>query len=198
MGPNRPKSWLRCSISPQWRKLAAIDICETIPIGLMSPLREDDAHYYVMEVLQRSAKRLKVATVGTGAKHPCRFGWLLDKSSIWARSTAPLPSIAPSTNIRLGRRVLPTTLGQPPIRRLVGALTAVWTGNEMINWGAGWSVGDTDTGGRYNPTTDDWTLITTTNAPSPRSDHTAVWTGSEMIIWGSNDGFSGMNTGGKI
>src|SRR5438132_1524869 len=56
--------------------------------------------------------------------------------------------------------------------------TAIWTGSEMIVWG-GDSVtgGDTsifNTGGRYNPITDTWTAISTTNAPAARSSHTAV------------------------
>ena len=41
-----------------------------------------------------------------------------------------------------------------------------------------------NTGGRYNPSTDTWTAISTTNAPDAREDHTAVWTGSQMIVWG--------------
>src|SRR5882724_4858016 len=61
--------------------------------------------------------------------------------------------------------------------------TAVWTGSEMIVWG-GYTFGDLNTGGRYNPSTDSWTATSTTNAPSIRRGHTAVWTGSEMIIWG--------------
>jgi N-acetylneuraminic acid mutarotase len=46
---------------------------------------------------------------------------------------------------------------------------------------------------------DDWTAISTTDAPDGRIDYTAVWTGSEMIVWG---GFNGsppyfLNTGGR-
>jgi hypothetical protein len=47
------------------------------------------------------------------------------------------------------------------------------------------------TGGRYDPSTDNWTATSTTNAPDIRSGHTAIWTGSEMIVWGGtrlNDG----------
>jgi N-acetylneuraminic acid mutarotase len=64
--------------------------------------------------------------------------------------------------------------------------TAIWTGSEMIVWGgAGASSGTiTNTGARYNPITDIWTPITTTDAPLPRCNHTAIWTGSEMIVWG--------------
>ncbi len=53
-----------------------------------------------------------------------------------------------------------------------------------------------NTGSRYNPSTDNWTTTSTTNAPSARGYHTAVWTGSEMIIWGGNDG-NQSNSGGR-
>jgi N-acetylneuraminic acid mutarotase len=64
--------------------------------------------------------------------------------------------------------------------------TAVWTGSEMIVWGGcnGEPCTPLNTGGRYNPTTDNWTATSMANAPSARDYHTAVWIGSEMIIWG--------------
>ena len=71
---------------------------------------------------------------------------------------------------------------------------AVWTGSEMIVWGASGSL---NTGGRYNPSTNSWTATSTTNAPDGRDGHTAVWTGSEMIVWGGSDGSNVVNTGGR-
>jgi N-acetylneuraminic acid mutarotase len=76
--------------------------------------------------------------------------------------------------------------------------TAVWTGTEMIVWG-GWysdglSIHILNSGGRYNPATDNWTRTTLINAPSRRRSHTAVWTGTEMIVWG---GDTPGNTGGR-
>ena len=67
--------------------------------------------------------------------------------------------------------------------------TAVWAGSTMIVWGgstclAPFNCEPSDTGGRYDPNTDNWTATSTTNAPEARSNHTAVWTGSEMIVWG--------------
>ena len=55
----------------------------------------------------------------------------------------------------------------------------------MIVWG-GTGGGGLNTGGRYNPTSNSWTAVTTTGAPAARYRHTAVWTGSEMIIWGGS------------
>src|SRR5581483_1579988 len=70
---------------------------------------------------------------------------------------------------------------------------AVWTGTEMIVWGA---TADT-TGGRSDPATNSWTATSDINAPSVRGLHTAVWTGTEMIIWGGIDLTGATNTGGR-
>ncbi len=80
--------------------------------------------------------------------------------------------------------------------------TAVWTGTEMIVWGgqSGTSAFDVNTGGRYNPSTDSWTAISTgTGVPAARSEHSAVWTGTQMIIWGGKPsvGSSDFNSGGR-
>jgi N-acetylneuraminic acid mutarotase len=77
--------------------------------------------------------------------------------------------------------------------------TAVWTGSEMIVWGG--DNGDLppalNTGGRYNPISDNWVPTSTTNAADPRSSHTAVWTGSEMIVWGGLGSLFNLNSGGR-
>jgi N-acetylneuraminic acid mutarotase len=77
--------------------------------------------------------------------------------------------------------------------------TTVWTGTEMIVWGGqGPNASAINTGARYNPATDTWTPITTTNAPSARFYHSAVWTGTEMIVWGGvADGFVGLIDGAR-
>jgi N-acetylneuraminic acid mutarotase len=65
----------------------------------------------------------------------------------------------------------------------------------MIVWG-GLAA---NSGGRYNPVTDNWVSTSTINAPIARAGHTAVWSGSEMIVWGGfpPSGGSYFNTGGK-
>ncbi|MBZ5637627.1 MAG: hypothetical protein LAO51_02600 [Acidobacteriia bacterium] len=69
--------------------------------------------------------------------------------------------------------------------------SAVWTGHTMVVWGGYWSDGTTtyllDTGGRYDPSADTWTPISTAGAPSPRFGHAAVWTGAAMVVWGGHD-----------
>ena len=93
----------------------------------------------------------------------------------------------------------PTSAANAPEGRQ--AYTAVWTGTEMIVWG-GWNSNGfrffvLNSGGQYNPTTDNWTPTTLTNAPAARRWHTAVWTGSEMIVWGGDLESPVTNTGGR-
>jgi len=89
-----------------------------------------------------------------------------------------------------------TTTNAPSVRY---HHTAVWTGTEMIVWG-GYYKDSTDhplnTGGRYDPTADNWTTTSIVNAPAARSGHTAVWTDSEMIVWGGAGNTIYLNTGG--
>jgi hypothetical protein len=92
-----------------------------------------------------------------------------------------------------------TLVGAPPGR---GGHTAVWTGSEMIVWGGmnggnGWR---TNTGGRYEPETDQWLPLPMENVPGPRIGHTAVWTGTEMIVWGgtlNQSIYGATDTGGR-
>lgn len=79
--------------------------------------------------------------------------------------------------------------------------TTIWTGTEMIIWGgstANNSGNQTNTGARYNPTSDSWTPTSVgANVASLRDDHVAVWTGTEMIVWGGLYFTATMNTGGR-
>jgi N-acetylneuraminic acid mutarotase len=107
----------------------------------------------------------------------------------------------PNGTVDTGRIYTPATRTwrDTPPSNLGGrhSLAAVWTGTEMIVWGG--QVGNYiyDTGGRFNPTTNTWTPMTTTNAPEARAWHVAAWSGSEMIIWGGNGETAYMNTGGR-
>lgn len=76
-----------------------------------------------------------------------------------------------------------STAGAPNARAFH---TAVWTGSEMIVWGGrdASGVSGTNTGSRYNPSTNTWSAISAPNTPELRYNHTAVWTGSQMIVWG--------------
>jgi N-acetylneuraminic acid mutarotase len=78
-----------------------------------------------------------------------------------------------------------------------GAGPAVWTGAEMVLWGGGSYPTYTNTGSRYDPVVDVWSLTSITDAPSPRGGHTAVWTGTEMIVWGGYGASGNLATGGR-
>lgn len=76
---------------------------------------------------------------------------------------------------------------------------AIWTGTEMIIWGG--KVSDsylTNSGGRYNPSTNVWAETSLTSAPSVRTGAAAVWTGTQMIVWGgAGNSNSTISTGGR-
>jgi len=53
-------------------------------------------------------------------------------------------------------------------------------------------------GGRYDPATDGWTVVTTTGAPSGRHDFGAAWTGQELMVWGgANGALTEVGSGGR-
>jgi N-acetylneuraminic acid mutarotase len=71
----------------------------------------------------------------------------------------------------------------------------------MIVWGgdlgitiAGCCAGYVDTGGRYDPVTDSWTL---TSGRYGARGHTAVWTGNHMVVWGGRIGDVDLDAGGR-
>src|SRR6266513_1758169 len=167
-------------------KNAAAGAYETLAVGKVSPLREDEGHYYAVAVMNKGKDRLKLATVAW-LKEPLR-SWLAK-----AETQVPVTMAAISANYALPVIASPSggctddtwtatsTTSAPAGRQ---RHTAVWTGSEMIVWGGLGSGSGLNTGGRYNPSTDSWTATSTTGAPAARAAHTAVWTGSEMIVWG--------------
>jgi N-acetylneuraminic acid mutarotase len=88
-----------------------------------------------------------------------------------------------------------STAGAPAARQVH---TAVWTGSDMIVWGGRTTSSNSSlgTGGRYQPLTDTWTDVSTSQAPQPRSAHSAVWTGNRMVIWGGSQDYY-LNNGGQ-
>jgi N-acetylneuraminic acid mutarotase len=62
---------------------------------------------------------------------------------------------------------------------------AWWGAGKLWIWGGtSYSGGTMATGMSYDPTSDTWTAMPTTNAPTARYSGTVVWTGSEAILWG--------------
>src|SRR5205823_4541257 len=116
-------------------KNVAADQYETLPVGKLSPLQEDDAHYYAVAVTKKGKDRLKLATVAW-LKEPLR-SWLAKAeaqvpttmAAVSASYTLPAissPSVACTDNTW-------TATQDAPIAR--HNHTAVWTGTEMIVWG---------------------------------------------------------------
>jgi N-acetylneuraminic acid mutarotase len=96
----------------------------------------------------------------------------------------------PSTDTWIGAT---STSGAPSGRQ---NHMAAWTGNEMIVWGGRQYAGGFyfNDGGRYNPATNTWTAVSTTNAPSARVA-ALLWTGTRMIVWGGWIDSGRLNTG---
>ncbi|PYL29879.1 MAG: hypothetical protein DMF39_06495 [Verrucomicrobia bacterium] len=168
-----------------------------IKTGVLSPLQEDDGHYYAVAVLNKGKDRLKLATIAW-LKEPLR-SWLAK-----AEAHLPVTMAAVSANYRLPVIASPlypcalpwtptSTTNAPDARNFH---TAVWTGSEMIVWGGATIYDVFNTGRRYSPATGSWTATSTTSAAA-RSGHTAVWTGSEMIVWGGGNASTLLNTGGR-
>ena len=89
------------------------------------------------------------------------------------------------------------------------AHSAIWTGSEMITFGGYYYYAypncyiqcfpnqascsdyhESASGGRYNPLTNSWVDLGTTNC-GRRSHHKAVWTGSQMLLWGGKYSYQG-------
>ena len=78
----------------------------------------------------------------------------------------------------------PISLGGAPIPRR--NFTAVWNGARMIVWGGtNSSVSQYyDSGGIYDPLSDQWLPTSLSGSPEGRWGHTAVWTGTRMLVFG--------------
>ncbi len=80
------------------------------------------------------------------------------------------------------------------------AAVAHWTGTEMMVYAGEGETQSLDDGAFYDPVTDTWSLMSTTGAPSHRTDlynFRESFTGDKLVIWGgrsSNGPYYGTNT----
>ena len=168
---------------------------EDLQPGFVSGLREEASRFIALGVVSRSDETLGVVTV----EWPKR-----SFDSWWAEVSRDLPTTLDSLDDRFSLPELGTEPCVDDTWRPTQAIpdpryehTAVWTGAEMIVWGGMSSVGNyPERGGRYDPATDTWTLVSQVGEPGLRAEHTAVWTGTEMVVWGGFGEDSG-NTGGR-
>jgi N-acetylneuraminic acid mutarotase len=175
---------------------------QELPTGIVSAVQESEEKFYIIEVLEKSPDRLKLATIGWPKvefdewwdSEKGRFTPEVEEEEAFAYSLPEISAQLPNA----------LTAKTPPIPEPRMYHTAVWTGSQMIVWGGRSNWERLNTGGRYNPSTNSWQATSTTNAPTARSSHEAVWTGNQMIVWGGyggayndeNDG-TFFNTGGR-
>jgi hypothetical protein len=74
-------------------------------------------------------------------------------------------------------------LPSPPKGIAKGRSVAVWTGSELLVWGAAESWGAAG-GARWSPATDQWELLRTGGTPPAKAGALGVWTGRELVVWG--------------
>jgi N-acetylneuraminic acid mutarotase len=120
----------------------------------------------------------------------------LDHTAVWSGSEMIIWGGVDENNFtgfNSGGRYNPTTdswLATSDLTGFPGRVynSAIWSGSEMIIWGGVIAtLGDAlNTGGRYNPITNNWLHTSTVNAPTARNNHTAIWSGSEMMILGGD------------
>ncbi|OGF68133.1 MAG: hypothetical protein A2Y62_19480 [Candidatus Fischerbacteria bacterium RBG_13_37_8] len=171
---------------------------EKLLMGRITNLQENAEYYFLRTVLKQTIDSITVASISWKKKSFDEW-WQEEKQLFPTQINVPefkytLPEISEYACVNDSWSPVRDDL----IER--SDHTAVWTGTEMIVWGGkipGTATAYTDTGGRYNPSTDTWTYLPLTNAPTARGFHTAVWTGSEMIIWGGYNGSAYFNNGAR-
>jgi N-acetylneuraminic acid mutarotase len=198
--PNRTRNALDShSISG----VTAKSLLARIESGVLGRLQEDDSHYYVNAVPEKSEAHLKLATIAW-SKEP--FESWASRVGVGKRNTVMEPIVRyvlPEINGSSTSCFADSWLGTNRTPEARYYHTAIWTGSEMIVWGGVASSlhAPLNTGAKYSPATDSWVPTSVIGAPDPRSSHTSVWTGSEMIVWagrvfdGTND--FDVNTGGR-
>ena len=157
-----------------------------LPVGVLSPLQEDEERFYVVAVLEHQSDRLRVAMV-EWVKRPFDAWWLETRSEV--SESLPDPARVESLPEIVGETCAADTWR--PMRHLPNGRAghvAVWTGSEMVVWGNRDVFAAAEPGGRYDPALDVWHVISTTGHPEGNLVSTAVWTGREMVVWG---GFHG-------
>lgn len=76
---------------------------------------------------------------------------------------------------------------------------ATWTGSKLFVWGGLNPQGALDDGALYDPKTDTWTMLPTTNSPGPRVDAVAVAMNDQVLVWGGGpDGTASPLASGKL
>ncbi|HTL51348.1 MAG TPA: hypothetical protein VL860_02105, partial [Planctomycetota bacterium] len=162
-------------VHPPTIQLSAVDLAFSAPTAGPNP----------------TAQTVNLTNTGPA---PSQLTWTASSDRTWLRVTPTYGLTSVGTSALSIQPLLTQTELWPSVTSAGGApairtgACAVWTGKEMIVWAGQNSGGFLSNGGRYNPATNTWTAMTTTNAPGARDYASAVWTGREMIIWGGYNG----------
>jgi len=191
----------------QWKALTeklAVRVggtAESLRVRTLEEVEETDDAFCVTVVLSQSDETIVTATT-TWPKESFDAWWSTQARELTAGIRAmaadyTLPSVAATSCANNTWGTLYQDFPDPRYNH-----SAIWTGTEMIVWGGNPGYPGLNTGGRYNPATDTWTMTSIgANVPVGRGYHTAVWTGTEMIIWGGYDEDGAiqiyMNSGGR-
>ena len=168
----------------------------TLPVGVVSPLREDETRFYVLAVLAGDGASITVASA-VWDKRPFDQWWREAKGNFKAEADAGTEGASYSLS---GLRSYTCSDNQwsnfpsPPSGRW--GHIARWISPYLVVWGGQDAVGMLNTGGRYNPTTDTWAPTAQSGAPSARTRHAAATEGTTLMVWGGYDGSGYLNTGG--
>jgi hypothetical protein len=151
-------------------------------VGEIGPVRSERDAFVISVVLEEGPVSARIANFSVPKR-----GW----DDWWTESAGRLDDSAAS---RLPEAAVGNEALDDPFSQRSND-TAVWTGSLMIVWG-GYDGVLLNTGGRYDPATDNWTMMSTTNAPSAREHHEAVWTGTAMVVSGGRRGAQ-LDAGGQ-
>ncbi|MCB0031411.1 MAG: hypothetical protein KDE28_26050, partial [Anaerolineales bacterium] len=172
------------------RELAAQFAAEAahLPVRQVSGLQEDSGRFYALAILEDNPTRLRVGVVSWD-KEPLESWWANVRHQFAAdvatsvaseTFTYTLPTLAPAN----GPESWTPTQALPDPRY---EHASAWTGSEMIVWGGMSVVGRYfRDGGRYDPATDTWTLMSFSGAPAAGINPAVVWTGTELLVWGTD------------
>ncbi|CAG1008510.1 hypothetical protein ANRL4_03899 [Anaerolineae bacterium] len=115
--------------------------------------------------------------------------WTGSEMLVWGGDTVS-PDVVPTNT---GGRYdpvtdtwLPITVTNAPISRTLPI--GVWAETQLLIWGGAidyqCACTGLNTGARYDPLTDTWIPMTTTNVPSGVLSANALWVGHDLIVWG--------------
>jgi N-acetylneuraminic acid mutarotase len=172
---------------------------DRLSAGRLSRVLESEDEFFVTAVLSQTDRTVSAAHV-RWPKRTFESWWESQRPAVGRDvPSAPADFSLPSVSAApcFDDTWTPTRIEVPDAR---SAHTAVWTGAEMIVWGGDSGSGRYNSGGRYNPSTDNWTFTSMgAGVPSARRYHSAVWTGTEMIVWGGEQEQSPVwvNTGAR-